>query len=52
MDASLISVVIPVFNERTTVEEVLRRVQAVKVDKEVVIVTPLRRDGISTGRRT
>ena len=42
-----LSVVIPVYNERVTVEELLRRVQAVTIDKEVVLVD----DGSSDGTR-
>ena len=33
-----LSVVIPVYNERATIEELLKRVQAVPLDKEIVIV--------------
>jgi glycosyltransferase involved in cell wall biosynthesis len=43
----LLSVVIPVFNERATVAELLRRVQAVAIDKEVILVD----DGSSDGTR-
>ena len=32
------SVVIPVYNERSTIEELLRRVQAVEIEKEIIIV--------------
>jgi glycosyltransferase involved in cell wall biosynthesis len=44
---SLLSVIVPVFNERTTVAEVLRRIRAVElpVDIEVVVVD----DGSSDG---
>ena len=42
-----LSVVIPVYNERATVEEVLKRVQAVAIDKEIVIVD----DGSTDGTR-
>lgn len=42
-----LSVVIPVFNERATIEEVLRRVRAVGIDKEIVIVD----DGSTDGTR-
>jgi len=44
-----LSVVIPVYNERVTIEEILRRVQAVDVgkDKELVVVD----DGSSDGTR-
>jgi glycosyltransferase involved in cell wall biosynthesis len=40
-----VSVVIPVYNERTTIEEILFRVQAVEVDKEIVIVDDASTDG-------
>ena len=40
-----LSVVIPVFNERATVEELLRRVTAVDLDKEIVVVDDASTDG-------
>ncbi len=42
-----LSVVIPVFNEKATVAEVLRRVQRVEIDKEIVLVD----DGSTDGTR-
>ena len=42
-----VSVVIPVFNEMQTIQEVLFRVQAVNLDKEIVIVD----DGSTDGTR-
>jgi glycosyltransferase involved in cell wall biosynthesis len=42
-----LSVVIPVFNEKATVAEVLRRVQSVEIDKEIVVVD----DGSTDGTR-
>jgi glycosyltransferase involved in cell wall biosynthesis len=42
-----VSVVIPVYNERATIEEILLRVQAVDIDKEIVIVD----DGSTDGTR-
>jgi len=42
-----LSVVIPVYNERDTVEELLRRVRAVDLDKEIIVVD----DGSSDGSR-
>lgn len=43
----LLSVIIPVYNERATIEEILRRVQAVPVPKEIVLVD----DGSTDGTR-
>jgi glycosyltransferase involved in cell wall biosynthesis len=40
-----LSVVIPVYNERRTIEEVLRRVQDVDLDKEVIVVDDASSDG-------
>ena len=40
-----LSVVIPVFNERGTLEELLLRVQAVEYDKEIVVVDDASTDG-------
>jgi glycosyltransferase involved in cell wall biosynthesis len=40
-----VSVVIPVYNERATIEEILFRVQAVEVDKEIVVVDDASTDG-------
>lgn len=43
----LVSVVIPVYNERKTIEELPARVQAVKIDKEIIVVD----DGSTDGTR-
>ena len=40
-----LSVVIPVFNERATIEELLCRVQAVPIDKEIVVIDDASVDG-------
>ena len=40
-----LSVVIPVFNEKWTLEEILRRVEATKYDKEVIFVDDCSTDG-------
>lgn len=40
-----LSVVIPVFNEKATIAEVLKRVQGVEIDKEIVVVDDGSRDG-------
>ena len=47
MDTPKLSVVVPVFNERETIEQVLQRIQAVEIDKEIVIVD----DGSTDGTR-
>jgi glycosyltransferase involved in cell wall biosynthesis len=41
------SVIIPVFNERATVEEILRKVQEVEIEKEIIVVD----DGSTDGTR-
>jgi glycosyltransferase involved in cell wall biosynthesis len=46
-DPIKLSVVIPVYNERRTIEEVLLRVQAVRIDKEIIVVD----DGSTDGTR-
>ncbi|MDQ7858092.1 MAG: glycosyltransferase family 2 protein [Armatimonadota bacterium] len=43
----LLSVVIPVYNERATIEELLRRVAAAPFDKEIIVVD----DGSTDGTR-
>ena len=43
--APKISVVMPVYNEMATIEEILQRVQAVDLDKEIVIVDDASKDG-------
>ena len=40
-----LSVVIPVYNEAKTIQEILRRVAAVKIDKEIVVVDDCSADG-------
>src|SRR5207248_7628696 len=40
-----ISVVIPAYNERTTIEEIILRVQSMDLDKEIVIVDDASTDG-------
>ncbi|MDR7485315.1 MAG: glycosyltransferase family 2 protein [Armatimonadota bacterium] len=47
MSPPLLSVVIPVYNERGTIEEVLRRVRAVGVHSEIIVVD----DGSTDGTR-
>jgi glycosyltransferase involved in cell wall biosynthesis len=47
MTAPRFSVVIPVYNERGTIEKLLERVQAVPLDKEIVVVD----DGSTDGTR-
>jgi glycosyltransferase involved in cell wall biosynthesis len=42
-----LSVVIPVYNERDTIEEILRRIQAIDIEKEILIV----HDGSTDGTR-
>jgi glycosyltransferase involved in cell wall biosynthesis len=41
----VLSVIIPVFNEATTIEEILKRVSAVPLAKELIIVDDCSRDG-------
>lgn len=45
LDNPKISVVIPVYNEKNTIEEILRRVQETGVRKEIVIVDDCSTDG-------
>lgn len=40
-----LSVVVPVFNERETIGEILERIQAVNIDKEIIIVDDFSTDG-------
>jgi glycosyltransferase involved in cell wall biosynthesis len=40
-----VSIVIPVYNERAFIEEVLLRVQAVPIDKEIIVVDDKSSDG-------
>ena len=44
-DAVMLSVVIPVYNERATVEDLLYRVQSVEISKEILIVDDCSTDG-------
>ena len=41
----VVSVVIPVFNEMRTLEQVIKRVQAVSVEKEIILVDDYSNDG-------
>jgi glycosyltransferase involved in cell wall biosynthesis len=43
--APLLSVIIPCYNERATVAELLRRVMAVPIDKEIIVVDDQSTDG-------
>jgi glycosyltransferase involved in cell wall biosynthesis len=45
LSSPTLSVVMPVFNERSTIEEILRRVLAVKIEKEIIIVDDFSTDG-------
>jgi len=40
-----LSVIIPVYNERPTIEEILRRVEAVPIDKEILLIDDASTDG-------
>lgn len=40
-----LSVVIPVYNENATIEQIVRRVQAVQIDKEIILVDDYSIDG-------
>jgi glycosyltransferase involved in cell wall biosynthesis len=40
-----LSVVVPVYNERNTIHEILRRIQAVRIPKEIVLIDDFSRDG-------
>lgn len=40
-----LSVVVPVYNERNFVEEIIRRIMAVDIPKEIILVDDLSRDG-------
>jgi glycosyltransferase involved in cell wall biosynthesis len=44
-NAPTLSVIVPCYNERATVAELLRRVRAVPIDKEIIVVDDLSRDG-------
>ena len=41
----MISVVIPVYNEATTIKEIIRRVQSVNLSKEIIVVDDTSTDG-------
>src|SRR5215467_12199025 len=41
----LLSVIMPVYNERGTIGEIIRRVTAVNVEKEIIIVDDFSTDG-------
>lgn len=41
----LLSVIVPCYNERATVAELLRRVRQVKVDKEIIVIDDCSTDG-------
>jgi glycosyltransferase involved in cell wall biosynthesis len=41
----LLSVIVPCYNERATVEELLRRVRAVPIEKEIVVIDDQSTDG-------
>ncbi len=43
--APKVSVVIPVYNERATIEEILLRVQEIDLDKEIIVVDDASSDG-------
>jgi glycosyltransferase involved in cell wall biosynthesis len=43
--APLLSVIIPCYNERVTVAELLRRVQEIPIDKEIIVIDDLSTDG-------
>ncbi len=42
-----ISVVVPVYNEKNTIEEIINRIRKVEIDKEIIVVD----DGSTDGSR-
>jgi len=44
-DQPKVSIVIPVYNEKSTIDEILRRVQGTKIRKEVIVVDDCSTDG-------
>ena len=44
-DHLVLSVVIPVYNERNTIHEILRQVRAVPINKQIILVDDCSRDG-------
>ncbi|HMB05343.1 MAG TPA: glycosyltransferase, partial [Isosphaeraceae bacterium] len=44
-DDLVLSVVIPVYNERDTIREILRRVRAVPITKQIILVDDCSTDG-------
>jgi len=44
-DTPLLSVVVPCYNERATVAELLRRVREVPIDKEIIVIDDVSTDG-------
>jgi hypothetical protein len=47
LEALTLSVVIPVYNERATIQEILRRVRAVPIKEEIIVVDDCSKDGTS-----
>ncbi len=45
IDQIKLSVVVPVYNERATIEKILNRIQAVKINKEIIVVDDCSTDG-------
>src|SRR5688500_3842898 len=43
--APVLTVIVPCFNERATVAELLRRVKAVPIDKEIIVIDDQSTDG-------
>jgi glycosyltransferase involved in cell wall biosynthesis len=44
-DDLVVSVVVPVYNEKDTIEEILRRIRAVPINKEIIVVDDFSTDG-------
>src|ERR1051326_3425179 len=44
-DAPVLSVIVPCYNERATVAELLRRVREVPIDKEIIVIDDVSTDG-------
>src|SRR5687768_10165341 len=44
-DHLMVSVVIPVYNERDTIREILRQVRAVPISKQIILVDDCSKDG-------
>ncbi len=46
-----LSVIIPVFNEKNSLQEIIKKVQNIDIEKEIIIIDDFSNDGSGYGKK-